>query len=87
MENILNLVIPQQEIKQVVDAEKQVIITLDGRRITRKEAKKLIGPIKYWQTMRRAAFHGAAVAEVVESKFFATITGKEMIFDCRKYFK
>lgn len=53
MKNIPNLVIPQQEIKQVVDAEKQVFITLDGMRITRKEAKKLIGPIKYWQTMRR----------------------------------
>lgn len=74
--------IPKEDIQQMWDAEKFLIITDEsGKRVSRIRTKELIGVAHYLCTLHRAAFHGTACV-ALDDEGYQTLS-----FDCIQYFK
>ena len=74
--------IPKEDIQQMWDAEKLLIITDESsKRVSRIRAKELIGVAHYICALHRAAFHGTA-AVALDDEGYQTLN-----FDCIQYFK
>ena len=76
---LLKIGIPQEDIKQTIEAGHIVKIYRAGTRIGRDSAMCFLGLRKYWMVLNRAAFHWTASAMDSQQR--------EYLFDCRSYFR